>query len=71
MARDYIGKYVRWLNPYNPTRSYFLDRMQLSRPLVRAVGHHLYDAEGTEYLDFLSQYGAVSLGQNHPELWRR
>ena len=69
MARDYIGKYIRWLSPYNPTRSYFLDRMQLSKPLVRAVGHHLYDAEGTEYLDFLSQYGAVSFGHNHPELW--
>jgi len=69
LARDYIGKYIRWLNPYNPTRSYFLDRMRLSRPLVRAVGHHLYDAEGTEYLDFLSQYGAVSFGHNHPELW--
>jgi acetylornithine/succinyldiaminopimelate/putrescine aminotransferase/predicted amino acid dehydrogenase len=69
MARDYIGKYIRWLNPYNPTRSYFLDRMQLSKPLVRAVGHHLYDADGVEYLDFLSQYGAVSFGHNHPELW--
>ena len=69
MARDYIGKYVRWLNPYNPTRSYFLDRLRLSKPLVRAVGHHLYDAEGIEYLDFLSQYGAVSFGHNHPELW--
>jgi len=69
VARDYIGKYVRWLNPYNPTRSYFLDRMQLSKPLVRGVGHQLYDAEGIEYLDFLSQYGAVSFGHNHPELW--
>lgn len=69
MARDYIGKYIRWLNPYNPTRSYFLDRMQLSKPLVRAVGHHLYDADGVQYLDFLSQYGAVSFGHNHPELW--
>ena len=69
MARDYIGKYVRWLNPYNPTRSYFLDRLRLSKPLVRGVGHHLYDAEGIEYLDFLSQYGAVSFGHNHPELW--
>ena len=69
LARDYIGKYIRWLDPYSPTRSYFLDRMQLSRPLVRAAGHRLYDAEGTEYLDFLSQYGAVSFGHNHPELW--
>jgi len=69
MAREYIGKYIRWLNPHNPTRSYFLDRMQLSKPLVRGVGHHLYDVEGVEYLDFLSQYGAVSFGHNHPELW--
>jgi acetylornithine/succinyldiaminopimelate/putrescine aminotransferase/predicted amino acid dehydrogenase len=69
MTRDYIGKYIRWLNPYNPTRSYFLDRMQLSKPLVRALGHHLYDSDGVQYLDFLSQYGAVSFGHNHPELW--
>src|SRR5262249_61444831 len=69
LARDYIGKYIRWLDPYSPTRSYFLDRMQLSKPLVRGVGHHLYDAEGAQYLDFLSQYGAVSFGPNHPGLW--
>jgi acetylornithine/succinyldiaminopimelate/putrescine aminotransferase/predicted amino acid dehydrogenase len=68
--RDYTGKYVRWLNAYNPTRSYFLDRMQLSTPLVRGTGHFLYDAEGHQYLDFLSQYGAVSFGHNHPDLWQ-
>lgn len=54
---------------FNPTRSELLKDFCLDRPLVRGVGHQLYDAEGREYLDFLSQYGAVSLGHNHPELW--
>ena len=44
--------------------------MQLSTPLVRGAGHFLYDAAGHQYLDFLSQYGAVSFGHNHPELWQ-
>jgi acetylornithine/succinyldiaminopimelate/putrescine aminotransferase/predicted amino acid dehydrogenase len=54
---------------FNPTRSELLEAFRLDRTLVRGVGHQLYDDEGVEYLDFLSQYGAVSLGHNHPELW--
>lgn len=54
---------------FNPTRTELLKAFRLDRALVRGVGHHLYDADGREYLDFLSQYGAVSLGHNHPELW--
>jgi acetylornithine/succinyldiaminopimelate/putrescine aminotransferase/predicted amino acid dehydrogenase len=55
---------------FNPTRSDLLKAFHLDRPLVRGVGHQLYDSQGVEYLDFLSQYGAVSLGHNHPELWQ-
>jgi acetylornithine/succinyldiaminopimelate/putrescine aminotransferase/predicted amino acid dehydrogenase len=55
---------------FNPSRSELLKAFRLDRPLVRGVGHQLYDERGVEYLDFLSQYGAVSLGQNHPELWQ-
>jgi acetylornithine/succinyldiaminopimelate/putrescine aminotransferase/predicted amino acid dehydrogenase len=54
---------------FNPTRNELLKAFRLDRPLVRGIGHQLYDADGGEYLDFLSQYGAVSLGHNHPELW--
>ncbi|MGD8911798.1 MAG: aminotransferase class III-fold pyridoxal phosphate-dependent enzyme [Candidatus Thiodiazotropha sp.] len=55
---------------FNPTRTDLLKAFHLDRPLVRGIGHLLYDAQGVEYLDFLSQYGAVSLGHNHPELWQ-
>ena len=34
-----------------------------------AAGYRLFDAEGREYLDFLSQYGALPFGHNPPELW--
>lgn len=54
---------------FNPTRSELLKAFRLDKPLVRGLGHQLFDAEGGEYIDFLSQYGAVSLGHNHPELW--
>ena len=33
---------------------------------VRAKGAYLYDKEGTEYLDFLSGFGAFNIGRNHP-----
>lgn len=31
-----------------------------------AKGAYLYDAEGNEYLDFLSGYGVYGIGRNHP-----
>ena len=55
---------------FNPTRNELLKAFRLDRPLVRGIGHRLYDADGLEYLDFLSQYGTVSLGHNHPEVWQ-
>jgi len=56
------------VNEYNPTRTDLLARLGLLKKIVRAQGHVLYDEDGTEYLDFLSQYGVMSLGHNHPEL---
>lgn len=35
---------------------------------VRAEGSYLYDAEGREYLDFLSGYGVFNMGRNHPTI---
>jgi acetylornithine/succinyldiaminopimelate/putrescine aminotransferase/predicted amino acid dehydrogenase len=54
---------------FNPTRIDLLKTFRLDQPIVRGSGHRLYDAQGREYLDFLSQYGAVPFGQNPPELW--
>jgi acetylornithine/succinyldiaminopimelate/putrescine aminotransferase/predicted amino acid dehydrogenase len=63
-----VENFIRWLNSYNPTRSYLLDQFKLDRRMVKGREHWLWDADGTQYLDFLSQYGVVSFGHNHPEL---
>ena len=34
----------------------------------RAVGCHLYDAEGKEYIDFFCGAGALNYGHNHPAM---
>ncbi|MGH8997358.1 MAG: glutamate-1-semialdehyde 2,1-aminomutase [Acidimicrobiales bacterium] len=34
--------------------------------VVRGEGAHVYDAEGTRYLDFVQSYGAILLGHAHP-----
>ena len=68
MSGRSIENFIRWLNTYNPTRSYLLDQFKLDKQMVRARGHWMWDAGGTQYLDFLSQYGVVSLGHSHPEL---
>ena len=54
---------------FNPTRTDLLKQFRLDEAIVRGSGHRLYDAQGREYLDFLSQYGAVPFGQNPPALW--
>ena len=56
------------MNPYNPTRTHLMARLGSLKKMVRGCGHFLYDGDGTRYLDFLSQYGVVSFGHNHPEL---
>lgn len=68
MSGRSIECFIRWLNTYNPTRSYLLDQFKLDKQMVRAEGHWMWDSAGERYLDFLSQYGVVSFGHNHPEL---
>ena len=70
MSGRSIENFIRWLNTYNPTRSYLLDQFKLDKRMVRARGHWMWDDAGRQYLDFLSQYGVVSLGHSHPELTR-
>lgn len=41
----------------------------LDTEMVSGSGFSLRDAQGREYLDFLSQYGALPFGHNPPEIW--
>lgn len=68
MSGRSVENFIRWLNTYNPTRSYLLEQFKLDRRMVKGRQHWLWDADGAQYLDFLSQYGVVSFGHNHPEL---
>jgi len=37
-------------------------------PMVRGKGCQLWDAEGNEYLDFISGLGVINIGHSHPRL---
>ena len=52
----------------NPTFIQALELLGFGRDFVRAEGLSLWDHEGREVLDFLSSYGAASLGHNHPDV---
>ena len=57
------------MNGLNPTRARLLETFGLDVELVRGEGCRLQDAAGREYLDFLSQYGALPFGHNPPQIW--
>ena len=64
-ARTVRALHARHLNP--PLMN-GLRYLQFSRDFVRAEGSHLWDADGRRYADFLSAYGSIPLGHNHPEV---
>lgn len=53
----------------NPDRQFLLQHIHFDKPITRAQGHYLYDAQGEAYLDFLAQYGAVPFGHNPAIVW--
>ena len=53
----------------NPTRRKLLDAFGLNVVMQRGKGISLYDADGVQYTDFLSQYGALPFGHNPTEVW--
>lgn len=53
----------------NPARRELLEMFALDTPMTGGSGFVLKDAEGREYLDFLSQYGALPFGHNPPQIW--
>jgi putrescine aminotransferase len=52
----------------NPRLARLLDFIGGGTPIVRAAGSRYWDAEGREYLDFLTGFSAAGLGHNHPRV---
>src|SRR5579871_3367041 len=52
----------------NTRASIFVDPFPLT--MVRGEGAHLWDADGHEYADFLSEYTAGVFGHSHPKIRR-
>jgi acetylornithine/succinyldiaminopimelate/putrescine aminotransferase/predicted amino acid dehydrogenase len=55
----------------NPERKFMLRHIRFDKHIVSAQGHYLYDNEGHQYLDALSQYGALPFGHNPQKIWDR
>ncbi len=53
----------------SPYLSRMLKLIKLDRVFVHGRGNYLYDEEGNCYLDFISSFGALPFGFNHPEIW--
>ncbi|GHC00699.1 aspartate aminotransferase family protein [Cerasicoccus arenae] len=52
----------------NSTLVKVLRTIGFDKVYASAKGSYLYDAEGQDYLDFLSGYGVFNIGRNHPLL---
>jgi ornithine--oxo-acid transaminase len=50
----------------NPQFVRVLRTIGFDKVYERSEGAYFYDAEGREYLDFLSGYGSFNIGRNHP-----
>lgn len=55
----------------NPDRKFLLRHIRFDKDIVSAHGPYLYDKEGVQYLDALSQYGALPFGHNPQKIWDR
>jgi putrescine aminotransferase len=52
----------------NPRLAKLLRIMDADLPIVRASGSYFWDADGRRFLDFLTGFGALALGNNHPRM---
>jgi ornithine--oxo-acid transaminase len=52
----------------NPRMGEAVGAMGFDLELVRGRGQYLYDGAGKQYLDFISGYGALFVGRNHPKV---
>jgi acetylornithine/succinyldiaminopimelate/putrescine aminotransferase/predicted amino acid dehydrogenase/acyl carrier protein len=59
-----------YTNYVNPKLAEKLAKLKIDRTFIKAEGAYLYDREGNQYLDFLSQYGAVPFGYDPAAIWQ-
>lgn len=59
-----FGRYV------NPHLERKIEQLKIDKRFVRGEGCFLYDDEGSRYIDFLAQYGALPFGHNPPHIWQ-
>lgn len=57
------------MSSLNPARTQLLETFALDAAMIRGSGARLFDEHGEEYLDFLSQYGALPFGHNPERGW--
>lgn len=53
----------------NPNLAKILKTFKLDKNYTRGEGCYLWDEDGSRYLDFIAQYGAVSFGYNPEFIW--
>ncbi|MBG90851.1 MAG: aminotransferase III, partial [Actinobacteria bacterium] len=53
----------------NTDRKRILKVLNMQKEIIKAKGPYLYDANGSKYLDFTSQYGVHLFGHNPDFLW--
>lgn len=68
MMKSCFDGYKRYVNPYVVD---FLKSIELDIVFNKAEGCYIFDSNNTAYLDFVSGFGAMTLGHNHPELIKK
>jgi acetylornithine/succinyldiaminopimelate/putrescine aminotransferase/predicted amino acid dehydrogenase len=58
--------YVRYVAPY---KGFLYQRLGMDKVFVRGEGCYLFDADGTRYVDFIAQFGAVPFGHDPQTIW--
>ncbi len=58
----------RFSRHMNPVLAELTESTDFTKVFVRGEGAYLYDKRGKKYLDFVSGFGAVNLGHNHPHV---
>ena len=65
-----MNTYQNTMDLLNPERSFMLKHIHFDKLLTQAKGIRVIDENGTEYIDYTSQYGTVSFGHNPEFIWQ-
>ena len=64
---DAAHPFLRYIHPW---RGNLFVQLGMDKRFVSGEKCYLQDAEGTRYLDFTAQYGALPFGFNPPQIWQ-